>query len=146
MGKLRELQKRANLLAKNWAKLRSDALEKTKEIALDLIADDQLFEKGIDGSGQKLPSYSSIGYADFKATLNPNKVTDLRLSGDYLDGLFGNVTGDNIITDSTDSKAGKLAAQYGSDHLSTTKENTAKYAREDVLPILQDSTKKALRL
>jgi len=131
---------------RNWAKLRSDALEKTKEIALDLIADDQLFDKGIDGAGKKLKPYQSVAYAEFKATLNPKKVTDLRLTGDFLDGLFGDVIGDNIITDSTDQKADLLDNKYGLDHLSTTKENAAKYARGDVLPILQNSTKKALGL
>ena len=131
---------------KNWAKLRSDALEQTKEVALDLIAEDQLFEKGIDGEGKKLKPYRSVAYAEFKATLNPKKVTDLRLTGDFLDGLFGKVIGDDIITDSTDEKAFLLDSKYGVNHLSTTKENAEKYAREDVLPILQDSTKKALRL
>ena len=146
MGKLRELQKRANLLARNWAKLRSDALEETKEIALDIITDDQLFDKGIDGDGSKLVPYSTIEYAEFKATLNPNKVTDLQLTGDFIDGLFGKIIGDNIVTGSTDSKAFSLASQYGPNHLSMTKENAAKYARGDVLPILQDSIKKALGL
>jgi len=144
MGKLRDLQKRSRVLVKQWSKIRSQALEKTKEIALDIISDDQLFDKGIDGAGRKLQSYASDGYADFKSTLNPNKVTDLKLTGNFLDGLFGDVTGDNILTDSTDSKAGQLASKYGPDHLSMTKQNTAKYAREAVLPELHDSVHKIL--
>ncbi|GAG30452.1 unnamed protein product, partial [marine sediment metagenome] len=78
--------------------------------------------------------------------LNPNKVTDLRLTGNFLDGLFGNVQGDDILTGSTDSKAASLANKYGPDHLSMTKENAAKYAKDAVLPELQDLTRKALGL
>ena len=147
MGKLRELQKRANLLAKNWAKLRSDALEKTNEVALDIITDDQLFDKGIDGDGNKLP----LPYAPFtidvkKATGLPTNRITLFQEGNFHDGFFGNIIGDDIITESSDSKSSDLHKDWGKSISSMTKENAAKYAREDVLPVLQNSTKKALRV
>ncbi len=147
MGKLRELQKRANLLAKNWAKLRSDALEKTKEIALDIITDEQLFDKGIDGDGNKLP----LPYAPFtidtkKALGQPTNRITLRDTRSFHDGFFGNISGDDIITGSSDSKSSELHKDWGQSISSMTKANTEKYARENVLPILQDSIKKVLGL
>lgn len=147
MGKLRELQKRANLLAKNWAKLRSDALEKTKEIALDIITDDQLFDKGIDGDGNKLPLPYAPFTIDIKKLLGqPTDRITLKDTGSFYDGFFGNINGDDIITGSSDSKSSDLHQEWGQSISSMTKENSAKYAREEVLPILQDSTKKSLGL
>ena len=147
MGKLRELQKRANLLAKNWAKLRSDALEKTKEIALDIITDDQLFDKGIDGDGNQLPLPYAPFTIDIKKALGQpvNRIT-LKDTGAFYDGFFGNVKGDDIIIGSSDSKSSQLHNDWGKSISSMTKANTEKYARENVLPILQDSLRKALGL
>lgn len=147
MGKLRQLQKNANLLAKNWQKIRSQALENTKEIALDIITDDQLFDKGIDGDGNKLP----LPYAPF--TIDVKQVTGLptdRITlfqeGNFHDGFFGNVLGDDIITGSSDSKSSELHREWGKSISSMTKANTKVYAREAVLPELQELTKKALKL
>lgn len=147
MGKLRELQKRANLLVRNWAKLRSDALEKTKEIALDIITDEQLFDKGIDGDGNQLPLPYAPFTIDIKKALGQpiNRIT-LKDTGAFYDGFFGNVKGDDIIIGSSDSKSSQLHNDWGKNISSMTKANTEKYARENVLPILQDSLRKALGL
>ena len=134
-------------MARNWAKIRSDALNETKEIALDIITDDQLFKEGIDGDGNKLP----LPYAPFtidvkKATGLPTNRITLFQEGNFHDGFFGNIIGDDIITGSSDSKSSDLHKDWGKSISSMTKENAAKYAREDVLPVLQNSTKKALRV
>ena len=136
MNPLRELAQRAEKLAKNWEKIRGQSLENTKEIAIDLITDDQLFDKGIDGAGRKLDEYRSREYENFKALLNPNRVTDLRLSGDYVDSHRGTVQGDNLIIDATDQKEGKLLTKYGADIQNLTDENTKIYAQDYVLPEL----------
>ena len=143
---MRELAKRAKNLARNWGKIRGQALENTKEQAIDLITDDQLFEQGIDGAGRKLDEYRDPLYEAFKARLNPNRVTDLRLSGDYVDSHRGTVRGDDLIIDATDPKEGKLIGKYGPDIQNLTPENTKVYARESVLPELQELTHKALGL
>lgn len=134
-------------MAKNWSKIRSQALEKTKEIALDVITDDQLFAKGIDGDGGKLPLPYAPFTIDIKKTLGqPIDRITLKNTGAFHDGFFDNVSGDNIITGSSDSKSAQLHKDWGQSISSMTKANTEKYARENVLPILQDSTKKALGL
>ena len=132
---------------KNWPKLISDALEKTKEIALDIITDDQLFKEGIDGDGNKLPLPYAPFTIDIKKLLGqPTDRITLKDTGSFHDGFFGNISGDNIITGSSDSKSSQLHNDWGKSISSMTKENAARYARGDVLPVLQDSTKKALGL
>ncbi len=147
MGKLRELQKNANLLVRNWGKLRSKALEDTKEIALDIITDDQLFKQGIDGDGNKLPlPYAPFTISVKRATGLPVDRITLFQEGDFHDGFFGNVSGDDIETGSSDSKSSDLHKEWGKSISSMTKANTERYAREAVLPELQKSTRKALKL
>lgn len=147
MGKLRELQKRSRLLVKNWPRIRSQALEKAVPEALDIITEDQLFAKGIDGDGNKLP----LPYAPFtidikKLTGLPTDRITLKQEGDFYDGFFGKVVGDDTITGSTDSKSNDLHKDWGKSISSMTKENTERWARESVLPELQDSSRKALGL
>lgn len=139
-----ELAKRANQLAKQWSKIRSQALEDTKEIALDMITDDQLFDQGIDGRGQKLPEYRSPEYEAIKARMNPNRVPDLRFTGDWTESIYSTIQGDDTIIQASDSKDAKLTAKYGPDIKNLTKENTKRYALENVLPVLQDYRDKIL--
>lgn len=132
-------------MVKDWPKIRSKAIEDNKEIALDLITDDQLFDKGIDGDGNKLP----LPYAPFtiqtKKLLNlPTDRITLKQTGDFYDGFFAKISGDDLITGSTDSKSADLHREWGKSITSLTKENTAKWAREDVLPDVQDIVKKRL--
>ena len=145
MGKLRDLQKRSRQLVKDWPKIQSQAIEDNKEIALDLITDDQLFDKGIDGDGNKLP----LPYAPFtvqvkKALGLPTDRITLKQTGGFHGGVFGKLTGNDLITGSTDSKSDDLHKEWGQSITSLTKENTAKWAREDVLPDVQDMAKKRL--
>jgi len=144
MGKVRNLQKRSKNLARNWSNLRSESIEKTKGQVLDIISEDQLFNKGIDGLGEKLSSYRSPVYADFKAFLNPNKVTDLRLTGDFVDSFTAKVNGDNILVGATDDKTFSLLFKYGQEVLLLTPENTKAYARGYVLPELQTLVRNAI--
>lgn len=134
-------------MANDWPKIRTDALKKTKEIALDVITDDQLFKKGIDGDGNKLPLPYAPFTIDQKKVLNqPTDRITLRNTRSFHDGFFGKVTGDNMVTGSSDSKSSKLHKEWGQSISSMTKANTEKHARDNVLPILQDSLRKALRL
>lgn len=141
---LHQYQKKVNQLVKNWEKIRSKALENTKEVALDLIAEDQLYNKGIDGTGRKLPKYRNSEYERLKAQLNPNRVTDLKLHGDWIDGFRGIVKGDSITIGSSDPKSPMLHKKYGPDITNLTPENLSVYSQDYVLPELQDLTRKAL--
>ena len=147
MSKLRDFQKRSNDLVKNWPQIRSDALNEAKEIALDVITDDQLFKKGIDGDGNKLPlPYAPFTISIKKALGQPTDRITLKDTGAFYDGFFANISGDNMTIGSSDSKSSKLHKVWGKSISSMTKANTEIYAREDVLPVLQDLVQKALRL
>lgn len=73
----------------------------------------QLLE-GNDSEGNALdPPYRSAKYADFKLSLNPRGVVDLKLTGDFHNSFFVKVDKFPIILDATDPKAPELEAKYG---------------------------------
>ena len=127
----------------NIKKIYLDAVEDSKEIAMDLNTDDQLFAKGIDSTGSRLAPYAP-GYAALKRTLNPNGVTDLKLSGDFHSGWFINSNLNKIVFGSRDSKSSMLSRKYGADIFGLTPPNQYDWARGEILPRIQDDQKKAL--
>lgn len=103
-------------------------------VIIDLNTDDQLFKFGIDSAGQKLAPYRSSEYAQLKAQLNPNRVTDLKLEGDFYKGFRVDADKFPIYVTSIDDKAAKLVAKYGEDIFGLTQENKGEFSDQ----ILQD--------
>lgn len=105
-----------------------------KSFAIDLNTG-QLFS-GVDSTGQMLDHYRSPGYADFKLTLNPKGVTDLKVTGQFYASFFMNAEAFPISFSATDSKKDELTKKYGENIFGLTKESISSL-NKDILPEIQ---------
>lgn len=97
------------------------ALEVIEYYRTDIIKllQDQLFH-GEDGKGNPLLPYREEEYADYKRTLNPLGVTDLKLTGSFYEHMamvtdFSSIGGMAFDIISTDKKYKSLLKKYGMD-------------------------------
>lgn len=103
------------------AKLKSEAPKQDAEI-LDIVAHNetllidlntsQLME-GLDSENVQLKEYQSESYARMKASLNPKKVTDLKLSGDFHRSFVAITDRWPVLFSASDSKTDGLVKKYG---------------------------------
>lgn len=75
--------------------------------------------KGIDADGEKIGNrkpYKSPKYAEFKNRINPlpgRGNPDLKLKGDFYEGIKVETRGQELIAEGTDFKTGILESRYG---------------------------------
>jgi len=104
-------------------KLASVTIDEQEQNILRIIRDNQSYLvdlntgqllQGVDSDSLPLhPAYRSKSYAEFKLSLNPLGVVDLKLTGAFYQGFFIDVSRFPLMFDSTDEKAGELKAKYG---------------------------------
>lgn len=119
-SKIKELEslqkyvpKQAELIAKKY-----------KSVILDYIREKQLYEKGIDGKGNKLLKYKPFTIAVKKSKSEVYNRTTLLDSGSFYDGMDLIFTDQNAIgIFSRDEKAPDLISKYGSDIFTFTVNN-----------------------
>jgi hypothetical protein len=114
---------------------------------LDLVFQDQLFEKGEDAKGKKLP----MPYSPFTIEKNkkPNNLPYNRITL-YQTGSFHNkskliIENDNIKITSTDDKKDKLVQEWG-DILNLQEQNLNEVRWNLVYPDLTKYLRNALRV
>ncbi len=121
-------------------KLRSEVPAQSKKIVLaskerilDLIREDQLFDKGIDGKGVKLREYKPFTVAVKRGQGKPTDRTTLNDTGAFYRGF------DLLFTDqysigvfSRDVKTPELIEEYGADIFTFTVENN-KIINEEII-------------
>lgn len=114
---LRKIQKSLN---KEAAKI---AVKYKTEI-LDYIREKQLFEKGIDGKGNKLLEYKPFTVAIKRQKGQPTNRTTLEDTGSFYRGFDLIFTDqDSIGVFSRDEKTPELIEKYGADIFTFTSEN-----------------------
>ena len=92
-------------------------LNRNSDLIESFITDE--LRKGIDADGQKIGNrkpYKTPLYAEFKNQLNPlpgRGNPDLRLRGDFYEGIKVEVRGDQLIAEGTDFKTQFLENRYG---------------------------------
>lgn len=119
-GKIKELE-RLKKEVPDQAKVIS---KKYKGIILDYIREKQLYEKGIDGKGNKLLKYKPFTIAIKKSKGEVYNRTTLLDSGSFYDGMDLIFTDQNAIgIFSRDEKAPDLISKYGSDIFTFTVNN-----------------------
>lgn len=108
-------------------------IQQSKERILDLIREDQLFERGIDGTGQKLQPYTSFTMAVKRQQGRDPNIVTLFDTGDFYRGF------DLLFTDqfaigvfSRDEKTPELVEKYGNDIFTFTIENN-QVLNEDII-------------
>lgn len=118
-------------------------VEESKNQAIDLNTK-QLFE-GRDAQGQSLGGYRSQAYADFKRTLNPRGVVDLKLTGSFYNGFFAKADRFPVMFSSTDEKTGELKEKYGDEIFGLDQSNLEEF-RQEIKPEVQSLFRKLLHL
>jgi len=131
--KIKELEKLKQEVPKQAERI----VLKSKERILDLIREDQLFNKGIDGNGKKLIAYKPFTVAVKRLEGQPTDRTTLFNKGKFYDGFDLLYTDQNSIgVFSRDSKTPDLIEKYGKDIFTFTVDNNKIVNEEIVLPQL----------
>lgn len=102
-----------------------------KEI-IDFIRENQLYQKGIDGTGRKLQMYTPYTIAIKKLKGEAYDRTTLLDTGDFYDDMTVHLKGDTLIVFSTNYKTPQLIEKYGQDIFTFTVENLL-YIDEEIL-------------
>jgi hypothetical protein len=123
MGKIAQLLKHLQgiTIAQQEAAL-LQIIKDNEHVAVDLNTSQLM--AGRDSKGRSLGEYKSMLYAEFKKTLNPAGVVDLKLSGDFHSDFFIDTHQFPVVFDSRNWKTGKLVDVYGEDLFGTDEENT----------------------
>lgn len=94
----------------------------------------QLFS-GVDSNGFLLkPYYRNDKYAEFKKTLNSKGVVDLKLTGDFYDGFFADVSKFPLIFGSNDEKSNELEKRYGKNIFGLNKRSLNEISKQTIQP------------
>lgn len=117
----KELPKQAEVISKKF-----------KVKILDYIRDRQLFDKGIDGKGNKLtPEYKPFTIAIKRQKGQPTDRVTLSDTGSFYDGFDLIFTDQNSIgVFSRDSKTPEIIEKYGSDIFTFTVDNIKEIDKE----------------
>lgn len=104
---------------------------------IDFIKEKQLFEKGIDGKGQRLQEYTLFTKALKKQKGQPTNRTTLLDEEDFYDGFFVKLQGRDLFFNSTNEKTPELIGKYGKDIFTLTVSNNKLVDRDIMLKELE---------
>lgn len=114
------------------------AMRKHEAEVIDLNTDQLM--NGRDSKDSFLRAYRSAPYANFKRSLNPKGVTDLKLSGDFHRLFFMKADKFPIILDARDDKTEMLKDNYGDDIFGLSKTSlsvAATYVKAELGEVLR---------
>lgn len=116
-------------MVQRWQSVRDNLIiltgETMQEISKDIIGlvQDQLYEDGTDGNGEKLEEYREIAYSKLKFSMRGKSITDLYLTGAFQEAMILIIEGDSYTITSTDEKTKELEKKYGSAIMALTYDN-----------------------
>lgn len=131
-------------------KIFQEVIKENESVIVDMNAENQLFEKGVNALGVSISSYRP--YSDKTVEIKKmkgqpyNRVT-LRDTGDFHSAFFVRVSRENFSIDSTDWKTKKLEKKYGDqkgDIFGLTDENLTELITEYVAPEVLEIAKKMI--
>ncbi len=125
-------------IKKNLNRFIGESALRNHNIIEDSITEDQLFERGIDGLGAKLPVYSPVTVQIKKLKGQPFDRTTLRDTGEFHSSIKVKLQRDGIRIDSDPIKEDtNLLEEYGEEILFLTDENLNEfkdvYLKNDLL-------------
>jgi hypothetical protein len=111
MKKIRDFAKRVETIEKNLDKELKRVIREHVDVLIDLNTA-QLMQ-GIRSDGNSVGKYANKDYANFKRTLNPRGVVDLKLTGAFHESFYVRKTDFPIVIDAKDKKRNDLVNKYG---------------------------------
>ena len=149
LKELEKISRNLKELQRNSEKNILKVVKRNEAEAADLITEKQLFEKGIDGDGEKLLPYARLTVKIKKAKGDPFNRTTLKDEGDFYRGVYQKNNSFPILYDSKDSKTGKLFDQYGDKILTHTKESEIELfeiTKDELIELYESGLKKAFNI
>lgn len=107
-----------------------------QEKIIDFVRESQLYEKGIDGKGERLEPYSAYTVALKKQKGEVYNRTTLLDTGDFYEGMYITARDGKYTITSSDDKTPMLHAKYGKNIMLVTDENNEIINKEEILPRL----------
>lgn len=107
------------------------------------------FLEGKNSKGKRIGRYRNPAYARLKAQMNPVPGlgnVDLRLTGEFLKGVYTEIRGDQVIVDSVDEKTNDLAEKYGEVIFGLAPDPKAAFVNEDLQPVFMKNVRNELKL
>ena len=115
-------------IKKNLNRFIGESALRHSNIIEDSITEEQLFEKGIDGLGKRLPSYSPVTVQLKKLKGQPFDRTTLRDTGEFHSSIKVKLQRDGIKIESDPIKEDtNLLEVYGEEILFLTEENLTEF-------------------
>lgn len=114
---------------------------------LDMNAEEQLYEQGINRLGVSIASYAPYSPITIQIKKEKGQPTDrvtLRDEGDFQHSFYLDVTYDSFRIAASDWKTEDLTRQYGDEILGLTNENKAELTWQYIYPDLLTETKKII--
>lgn len=137
MEKLVELKRRLTVIDKELEQLALDAAMEHYDVIIDMNVEDQLFKRGIDSTGNQLPSYAPITIHIKQAKGQPTDRMTLRDEGDFHSRFRIERTADGLRILSEDYKTEMLVRNYGEEIFGLTEENLQTFIEDCVYPQLK---------
>lgn len=109
------------------------------DIIIDMVANEQLYEQGINGYGESIASYEPYSVNTIRIKLNRGQPADrvtLRDTGSFHQSFRLKTDDEGFYISPTDKKTLSLTDRYGSGILRLTNENVAELIRGYVRPEL----------
>lgn len=141
MQKLDNLISRLKSFEDEIIKVIEQVVRENEAIILDMNAEDQLYEKGIDRTGTFIADYAP--YAPLTIEIKklkgqPTSRVTLRDEGDFHRSFFIEYTTEGFQIKADDWKTSDLMKGYGDEILGLTDDNFAEFANDYVKPALAE--------
>ena len=152
MSLLKAIQKKTKALkkiSKNGANIAAEILMKNDHIIIDMNTDDQLFNKGVDSTGDRIIAsdpYSPFTVGIKKLKGQPTNRVTLKDVGNFHGSFKATKSGSNVVIGATDSKTKDLVDRYGKDIFGLIKENKEETRVSYIHPEVSNQISKALKL
>jgi hypothetical protein len=118
---------------------------RNEDVIIRMIADDQLYEQGIEGRGTSIMEYMPYTIRTIKNKQKKGQPYDrvtLRDTGKFHNSLRVEFDDNGFYVVSTDDKAPELLEKYGKTIFRLTNKNLSTLIREHIRPSLQEKLKK----
>lgn len=128
-------------------KLKEQTPERQESELLKIVADHEpeivdlnlaQLMNGLDAKGKPLRPYAAKWYADFKKSINPKGVTDLKLTGAFHESIGLKTDRFPVESEATDPKTDELLSKYGRDVLDTPESSKDEIAKNILGPDVLD--------
>ena len=124
-----------------------DEIMKHEDVIVQMVTQEQIYEKGIEGRGTEIMSYQPYTARTIRIKQKKGQPYDrvtLKDTGEFYNSLHVEFDDEGFYVTSTDDKAKYLLARYGKTIFRLTDENFSELLSNYIKPSLQEKLKERL--